>query len=92
MDRRLEQYNLDGIGIVWIRSLTEGELSRALAKTTIPEERIELIKQMVVDENGNRMFRESDDELISSLPAEISAPLYDACNRHLFTMTTAKKN
>jgi hypothetical protein len=90
-DRRYEDVLIDGV-TSRVRSLTESELAEALGQPTNAAERATLIRLMVVDGEGNTIFREGDEEsIIAGTPAEVSAPLFDACQKHLLN-TIKKKN
>lgn len=87
-NRRYDE--VDGIRIQSLNELELSTLESLWAKRFQDEGmslkmRAELLAMCIVDENGNRVFATSEDDIsaIQSMDSKVSAPLYRACRVHV---------
>lgn len=101
--RRIEKRDLPGIGEVYMRSLSESEWSQFqrdsmdLTTGTVSQEGIQtakarLIVLVLADEQGNRIFANSDLPAINAMDAKVVASIYAACEEFCGVLGDEGKN
>lgn len=101
--RRIEKREVPGIGEVCLRSLSEAEWSQYqrdsmdLEKQTVSAEglltaKARLISLVVADEQGTRLFKNADLELLNAMDARVVGDLYAACEDFCGVMGDEGKN
>ena len=101
--RRTTTAEIDGLGLVHLRSLSEAEWSQyqrdsidlktgSVTPRGLATAKARLIALCVADVAGERLFANSDVEAINQLDAKLVAALHAACEQHCGVVETAAKN
>lgn len=101
--RRTTTAEIDGVGLVHLRSLSEQEWSQyqrdsidlktgSVTPRGLATAKARLIALCVSDVAGERLFANTDVEAINQLDAKLVAALHAACEQHCGVVETAAKN
>lgn len=82
LKRRYSDVQIDGFGKIRIQSLSEREASQLRQKMN-GDDKATLICACVVDEEGNRLFRDTDSEKLSDIDASVIDLMFQSCADHI---------